>query len=172
MLEKQHWVVVADGRLDKPLGVVGACRADNFQPRRVRKVSFRILRVKWASVDAASRGPAQHHRNRRAPAEMRLGQHVRDLIEGATDEVHELEFGHRPHAGESGAEAGVHDGHLRDGCVHHALGAKTIDQPFRNFERAAVNTDVFADAEDRGIALHLFPDALANGFKIGDGCHE
>ncbi len=103
---------------------------------------------------------------------MRLGQHIVDLIEGTADEVHELELGHRSHAGEGSAEAGVDNGHLRDGRVHHALGAKAVDQPFGNFERATVNTDVFADAEDRRIAFHLFPDALANGFKIGDDCHE
>ena len=35
-----------------------------------------------------------------------------------------------------------------------------------DFERAAVNADVFAEAEDGGVAVHFFPDSLANGFEI------
>ena len=57
------------------------------------------------------------------------------------------------------------------GRVDHALRAEAVDEAFGDFERAAVDADVFADAEDRRIALHLFPDALANGFQIGDCCH-
>ena len=39
------------------------------------------------------------------------------------------------------------------------------------FEGAAVDADVFAQAEDGGIALHLLPDALADGFEIGELRH-
>ena len=52
-----------------------------------------------------------------------------------------------------------------NGGIHHALRAKAIDQPFRDFERAAVDADVFPDTEDRGIALHLsqMPWRMASG---------
>ena len=103
---------------------------------------------------------------------MRLGQHVGDLVKGAADEVHELELGHRPHAGKRRAKAGVDDRHLRDWRIHHALRAEAVNQSFGDFERAAINADVFADAEDRGVALHLFPDSLADRFQISDRCHE
>jgi hypothetical protein len=39
-----------------------------------------------------------------------------------------------------------------------------VDQPFGNFERAAINADVFANHKDRRVALHLFPDAGADCF--------
>ena len=128
--------------------------------------------MKWAAVDSAARGSAQHDRNRRSPAEMRLGQQVHDLVEGATDEVHELELGDGAHAGQRGAEAGVHDGHLGDGRIHDALRAEAVDEAFGDLERAAVNADVLADAEDGRVALHLFPDALADRFEISDRCHR
>jgi len=51
------------------------------------------------AVYAAAGGTAHHHGHWRSPAKMRLGQHVRDLVEGATDEVHELELGYRTQAG-------------------------------------------------------------------------
>src|SRR6516164_4522931 len=130
-----------------------------------------ILRVKWPSVNAPARGPAQHHRYRRSPAKMRLGQQVNDLVEGASDEVHKLKLGHRTHSGEGRAEAGVHDGHLGDRSIDHAFGSKAVDEAVGDLESAAVNADVFSDAKDDGIALHLFPDALADCLEVGNGCH-
>src|SRR5208337_4228351 len=121
--------------------------ADDLQAGNVREVGLGILRVERAAVYAAARGPAQDNRHRRAPTIVRFRQHVGDLVEGATDEVHELELGDRTHAGERRAEAGVHDGHLGDWRVHHALGAEAVDQAFRGFESAAVDADVFPNAE-------------------------
>src|SRR5208283_4157213 len=69
------------------------------------------------------------------------------------------------------AEAGVHDGHLGNGCVDDARGTEAVDEALGDFEGAAIDADVFADAEDGGIALHLFPDALADRFEVGDRCH-
>src|SRR5581483_3728601 len=112
------------------------------------------------------------HRHRRAPAKMRLGQHVGDLIEGAADEVHELELRHGTQPGERRAKAGVDDGHLGDGRIDHALRAEAVDESVGDLEGTAVDADVFANAEHRGIPLHLLPDPLANRFQISDRCHE
>src|ERR1035438_5176443 len=142
-----------------------------YMPRRVGEVSFRILGVEGSAVDPAARRAAQYHRNWRSPAEVRLGQQVGDLVEGATDEVHELKFSHRTHAGQRRAKAGVDDGHLGDGRVDDARRAEAVDQAFCDLEGSAINANVFADAEDGGIAFHLFPNALADCFEIGDGCH-
>src|SRR5438445_6007004 len=46
-----------------------------------------------------------------------------------------------------------------------------MDESVGHFERAAIDADVLADAEDRRVALHLFPDPLADGFEIGDLWH-
>ena len=39
-------------------------------------------------------------------------------------------------------------------------GPKRANEPLSDLERAAVDPNVFADAEHRGVALHLFPDLL------------
>ncbi len=138
----------------------------------MREVGFGILRVKRTAVYAAARRTAHNHRYRRAPAKMRLGEQVGDLVEGAADEVHELEFSDRPHAGDGRSEAGIDDRHLGDGSVDHALGAEAVDQAVGNFERAPVDADVLANAEDGRIALHLLPDALPDCLKISNCRHE
>src|SRR5215472_102749 len=132
---------------------------------------LRILGVKWPSVNASARGAPQHHRYWCSPAKMRLGQQVNDLVKGASDEVHELKLGHRTHSGEGCAEASVHDGHLGDRSIDHAFGSEAIDEAVGDLESAAVDADVFSDAKDGGIALHLFPDALADCLEVGNGCH-
>src|SRR6185312_16172574 len=122
--------------------------------------------MEWAAVHAATAGSAQHERSGRAPAVMRLGHHVYDLVEGAADEVHELELGDGTHAGKRRAKSRADDGGLRDGSIDHALRAKVVDEAVSHFERAAVNTNVFADTEDGGVRLHLFPESLPDCFEV------
>src|SRR4051794_1842329 len=107
-----------------------------------------ILRVERTAVHAAAAGATQDERRGRLPTVVRLGHHVHDLIEGAADEVHELELGYRAHAGERGAIGRAHNGGFGDGRIDYALRAEVVDEPVRDFERAAVDANVFADAED------------------------
>ena len=58
-----------------------------------------------------------------------------------------------------------------DGRVDHALPAEFREQAFGDFERAAVDADVFADEDDRGIAVHFLEHRLADGFEHGDRGH-
>src|SRR6266436_1872350 len=99
---------------------------------------------------------------------MRLRDHVADLVEGAADEVHELEFADGAHAGERRSEGRAYDGGLGDGRVDDALGTEAVDEPVSDFEGAAVNADVFAEAEDGGVEFHFFPDSLADSFEVGE----
>src|SRR5271166_3412647 len=99
---------------------------------------------------------------------MRFRDHVADLVEGATNEIHELELGDGTHAGERGSEGRADDGGLGDGRVNDTLGAEAVDETVGDFERAAVDADVFAEAEDGGVAVHFFPDSLADGFEVGE----
>ena len=161
-----HGIVVADGGLDQALGVVGRGRANDFQAGSVDEPHLGILRVEGAAVDVSAAGAAQNERRGRAPEVVRLRDHVGDLVEGAADEVHELEFGDWTHAGERRAEGRADDGGLGDGRVDDALGAEAVDESVGDFEGAAVNADVFAEAEDGGVAVHFFPDSLADGFEI------
>src|SRR4029077_4544296 len=58
-----------------------------------------------------------------------------------------------------------------DGRINHAFGAKLREQSFGNFERAAVNADVFAEGDDAGISCNLLEDGLPDSFEHGDGSH-
>ena len=166
MFQKENGIVVANGRLDQPFGVAGRGRRNNFHSRRVDKMHLRILRVERPTMHAASAGSTQDERSGRTPAIMRLGHHVHDLIESAADEVHELEFSHGTHAGKRRAKGRAHDSRLSDGRINHALRPKVVDKSVRNFERAAVNADVFTNTEDGGIGLHLFPESLPDCFEV------
>jgi hypothetical protein len=95
---------------------------------------------------------------------MRLRDHVAYLVEGAADEVHELEFGDGTHAGERRSESRANYGGLGDGRVDDTFGAEAIDETISHFKSPAVDADVFAEAEDGGVAVHFFPDSLADGF--------
>ena len=172
MLEEDYGVIVADGGFDQPFRVIGSGRADYLQAGVVDEPHFGILRVEWAAVYPAPTRPPQNDRSGRTPEIMGLGHHVADLVHGAGDEIHELEFGDRTHAGERGAESGADYGGFRDRRVDYALGAKTVDEAVGDFEGAAVNADVFAQAEDGGIAFHLFPDSLAYGFEVSELGHR
>ena len=123
------------------------------------------------TVDVAAARSANHQRRGRSPAVVGLGDHVDDLVEGAADEVHELELGDRAHAGERRTKSGPHNGGLSDRSVDYALGAEAVDEAVGDFEGSAVDTDVLANAKDGGIALHFFPDSLADGFEIGERGH-
>jgi hypothetical protein len=154
--------------LMRPFGVVGSRRANDFEAGIVDEPHLGILRVERATVDVSAAGSTQDERSGRAPEVVRLRDHVGNLIEGATDEVHELKFGDGTHAGERRAESRTDDGRLGDGRIDDALGAEAVDETVGDFERTAINADVFAEAEDGWVAVHFFPDSLADGFEIGE----
>src|SRR6266700_308135 len=88
VLEENYGIVVADGGFDQSLGVVGGRGTDNFQSGRVHEPHLRILRMKRPAMDVAATWSADHQGGRRSPAIVCLGDHVDDLVEGASDEVH------------------------------------------------------------------------------------
>ena len=67
VLEEKHRIIVANRRFQQALGVVGRRGIDHLQSRRVHEVHFRIGGMERPAVHAAARGPANHHRHRRAP---------------------------------------------------------------------------------------------------------
>ncbi len=91
---------------------------------------------------------------------------------GGGDEVHELELAYGAHAGEGGAVTGGGDGHLGDGGIDDAFGAEGVDEAFGDFEGAAVHADVLSHDEYAGVADHLFIEALADSFEVGDWRHS
>ena len=167
VLEENAGIVIADGGFDQAFGVVGRGRANDFETGIVDEPHFGILGVEGAAVDVSAAGAAEDERSRRAPEVMRFRDHVADLVEGAADEVHELKFGDRAHAGERRSEGRAHDGGFGDGRVDDALGAEPVNETIRDFKCPAVDADVFAEAEDGGVTVHFFPDSLTDGFEVG-----
>ena len=49
---------------------------------------------------------------------------------------------------------------------------KAADKAVGDFESAAINADILAQAKHGRIALHLFPDSLADGFEVRERWHE
>ena len=64
------------------------------------------------------------------------------------------------------------DADLGDRRVDDALLAELVDQSVGDLERSAVRADVFADAEDVLVALHLLEQRLANRLEVGDLGHQ
>src|SRR5215467_2716730 len=168
VLEENAGIVVADGGFDEAFGVVRRSRADDLEPGVVNEPHLGVLRVERAPVDVSAAGAAEDERGGRSPQVVGLGNHVGNLVHGAGDEVHELKFGDGAHTGERGSEGCAHDGRFSDGSIDDAFGAEAVDESVGDFERAAVNADVFAETENGGIALHFFPDSLADGFEVGE----
>ena len=171
VLEEKHRVIVADGRFQQALGVVGGGRTDHFQARRVHEMHFGIRGMKRSAVHAASGRAADDDRNGRAPQVVRLGRVVGDRVERAGDEVHELHLDHRAQPEITHAHGRADDGRFADGRIDHALPAEPFQQAGGGLERAAVDADVLAEEHHGRIALHLFGQRLANGFEIGDLGH-
>ena len=171
VLEEQHRVVVAHRRLDEALGVVGRAGADHLETRRVDEIHLRVLRVEGPAMDAAAHRAANHQRDRRAPAVVALGGEVGDLVEGAGDEVHELQLANRAQAEVAHADGRADDGALSNRCFDDALAAELCQKTFGDFERAAVNADVFADHQHGRVAFHLLAQALRDRLQIGHGRH-
>src|SRR5215510_10373250 len=128
--------------------------------------------MEWASVNAPAGGATQHQRGWSIPAIVRLGHHVDDLVEGTANEVNELKLGHGTESGERRAVRSSHNGGFGDWGVYHPLRAEVVNKAVSNFERAAIDSNVLTKAEDCGIRFHLFPQALADGFKISRLRHK
>src|SRR5579883_408020 len=76
------------------------------------------------------------------------------------------------HACKRGTIAGTCDCHLRNRSVDYAFRTKMMNEAFRDFESSAIDANVFSNAEDTRIALHLLPEPLSDCFKIGNRCHR
>src|SRR5947209_17151443 len=121
--------------------------------------------MKWSGVNAASAWTTKHSRDVCAPAIATLrcivGQHVKPC----GDEVYELKLrdGSHPHKRRTASRAD--NRRFRNRRVNHTVFAKLVQESIRHLERTAIDAHVLAYAEDRSIALHLFPDALTYRFN-------
>src|SRR5437667_10453251 len=120
--------------------------------------------MKWTRSHTRTTRSAKDRRNVRAPAIAALGRIVREHVKAAGNKIDELKFGDRPQAHQGRAASRADNRGFSDRRVDHTLWAKLIDDSIGDFEGAAIDADVFADQEHGWVALHLFPNALANSF--------
>src|SRR6266550_5386473 len=123
-----------------------------------------------ANVTAAR--AAHHHRRRQPGAVARGGDVIREHVVRARNEVDELHLGDRPQSQVRGACGGSHDCRLGDRCIDHARRTEALAEAVRYLERPAICTNVLTKDEDALVALHLFPDALAQRFEECDFSHH
>src|SRR5580704_559970 len=102
---------------------------------------------------------------------MRFRHEIGYLIEAAGDEINELHFRYGPQPEETHSACRADDGRFADGRFNHALAAEFRQKSFGSFERPAVYADVFANRDDRRIAVHFLEHGLANSLNHGDGSH-
>src|SRR6266478_2317775 len=121
-----------------------------------------------SAVHAASGRPANHHGRRGVPEVVSLGDEIRNLIEGADDEIDELHFANGAQAAVAHPASSADNGALADRRVNHALRAEALQQTFAGLEGAAVHADVFPHQNDRRIAFHLLEHGLLDGFEKRD----
>src|SRR5215470_13143122 len=91
--------------------------------------------------------PTKHGGNVRSPTIAALRRIVCQKIKAAGNEIDELKFCHRPHAHQACAARCADDRSFRNRGIDYTLFSKMIDEPFSDFESAAINADVFADHE-------------------------
>src|SRR5882672_12723520 len=119
-------------------------------------------------MHAAAGRAAHNDGRRRVPEIVALGDEIGELIEAAGDEVDELHLADGAQAEIAHAASRADDGAFADGRVDYAFPSEAFEQAFAGLERAAVDTDVFADDHDSGVALHLLKHGLLDGFEEGD----
>jgi hypothetical protein len=124
------------------------------------------------AMHVAAAWATYHERSRRSPTIVSGANHVDNLVEGAADEIHKLKLGHRTQARERCAKRRADNGRLGDRRVDDTFRTEAVDKSIGDFESASVYADVLTNAEDTGVAFHLLPDSLADGFEIGSRWHE
>ena len=167
LAQEDDRVVVADGRLQQPLGVVGVARRDHLDQGHVHEQRVHGLAVVGAGGEAAAVLGHEDDRDLRLAAEhvAHAAGLVGDLVHGQIEERPEHEVDHRPQPGHRRAHA--HAGHrqLRDRRVHHPPGPELAVQAPRAGEHP--QPDVLADEQDALIGPHLLSERLSDRGYVG-----
>ena len=124
-----------------------------------------------AAADAAARRHADHQRQLDPAAPVGLRGDGDDHVEGAGDEVGELQLDHRPLAHPRGADGRSDEALLGDRGVDHSCGAELVLQAGRDAERATEVADVLAQEEDAIVVAQRVGQSRADGVEIGDLPH-
>ncbi len=168
VLEVEDGVGIVDRRAQQAVRVLDRAGAHDLQPRRADEPALGRAGVEGAASHAASGGAADHDRDRLAGAPVGLRGDGDDRVEGARDEVGELQLDDGPLAHPGGADGGADEALLGDRRVEHPLLAELLDQACRHPERAAEGADVLAEQEDALVLPHRVGERGANRLEVGD----
>ncbi len=86
----------------------------------------------------------------------------------SVDEIGELEFEDRPHAGQRRADRDAGAAEFGDRRVHHPILAEALDEIAGDLEGAAVDADVLAHQEDPVVRLHGDRHRLLNRLGVSE----
>src|SRR5262245_52489062 len=127
--------------------------------------------MEGSAMNTATARSTDDDRNACAPAVSTLCCEIRNLIESAGNEIRELHFRDRPHPHQCGANGRSHNSRFRNRRIDDAPLAKSLEHACSDFERAAVNADIFAEDEDTIVLFHFLPNALTNRFDVSCKAH-
>ena len=166
VLEEKDGIGLFDGRQQQTFGVFRRGGHHDLQPGHVTEPGFLRLRMERSGAQSAPERRPDRHVDGLAPAVVRRGQVVDDLIEGAGDEVRVLNLHHRLEALDGQTQRGAHRSAFDNGRVAHPLFAEAFDEPLGHLEHAPVFGDVLAHEQHAFVLLHGQPE------RLGDGVHE
>ena len=169
VLDHQHGVVVADGRLQQALGVGRVGGRDHLQAGRVREPRLERLRVLGGELVAGAVRRADDHRAADLAAEHRphLGGVVDDLVDRDEQEVDRHDLHDRALAAHRGADRGADEALLGDRRVAHALRAELAHQAGGDLVGALEDADLLAHHEDALVAGELLAQREAQRLAVG-----
>src|SRR5258706_10973120 len=119
-------------------------------------------------MHAAAGRAAHYYGGRCIPQIVAFGNEIGELVEAAGNEVDELHLADGAQAEVAHAASRADDGAFADGRVDHALPAEALEKALAGLEGAAVDSHVFADNHDGGVALHLLEHGLLDCFEESD----
>ena len=172
VLQEDNGVVVPDGGLEQPLGVVRRGGRHDLEAGGAREERLDALGMVQRAPDAAAVGRPDDHRDAQLPVRSvpDLGGLADELVCGGPDEVGELDLGDRAHSVHRGAQRDAGDGRLGQGGVDHPLLPELLDEAVGGQEHAAPGADVLAHYEDPLVADHLLAHGVAHCLQ--DGLHR
>jgi len=171
VLHEQHRVVVADGGLEHPLGIVGCAGHGHVHAGEVGEDHLRRVGMGGGELLAAAGCRADDHRHGELAVEhvVHFSHVVDDSVHGHKSEVDGHDLGDGAQAGHCRADGRAGDHHLGDGRIAHAARAELVQEATGDGIRAAPDADLFAHDEDTLVALHFFAQSAAERLADGNG---
>ena len=163
VLHDEDGVVIADGRLQQPLGVGRVRGRDDLQSGGGGEPALEALRMLRGELVAGAVGRADDQWAAHLAAEhgSDLGCVIDDLVHRDEQEVEGHDLDHRALAEHRGADAGADEALLGDRGVAHAVGPELVEQTGGDLVGAVEDADLLAHHEDALVARELLAQRQA-----------